>query len=102
MQDAATPGELTGLQGVGPCNPECNQGDAGQSHAASIRPSRRTAPQLVTVDSAWWADNYDLAMKRFQDLLNQPRLDHPLRANFPAASHSRDWPSGKAFRYQYR
>jgi hypothetical protein len=41
----------------------------------NLKPLDPTQPenrsQLVTVDSNWWADNYDLAMKRFQDLLNQ-------------------------------
>jgi hypothetical protein len=42
---------------------------ANLRHLDPTQPENRS--QLVTVDSAWWADNYDLAMKRFQDLLNQ-------------------------------
>ena len=70
MQDAQRQINFTGLQGVGPCNPH-----ATKAMPANLRPLDPTQPenraQLVTVDSAWWADNYDLAMKRFQDLLNQ-------------------------------
>jgi len=71
MQDAQRQINFTGLQGVGPCNPA-----ATKAMPASLRAIDPTQPearaQLVTVDSAWWADNYDLAMKRFQDLLHQP------------------------------
>jgi putative spermidine/putrescine transport system substrate-binding protein len=70
MQDAARQINFTGLQGVGPCNPA-----ATKAMPASLRPidptQAATRAQLVTADSQWWADNYDLAMKRFQDLLNQ-------------------------------
>jgi putative spermidine/putrescine transport system substrate-binding protein len=70
MQDAARQINFTGLQGVGPCNPA-----ATKAMPAGLRPADPTQPenlsQLVTVDSTWWADNYDLAMKKFQDLLNQ-------------------------------
>jgi putative spermidine/putrescine transport system substrate-binding protein len=70
MQDAARQINFTGLQGVGPCNLA-----ATKAMPASLRATDPTQPanlaQLVTVDSAWWADNYDLVMKKFQDLLNQ-------------------------------
>jgi putative spermidine/putrescine transport system substrate-binding protein len=70
MQEAARQINFTGLQGVGPCNPA-----ATKAMPASLRPIDPTQPearaQMVTVDSLWWADNYDLAMKRFQDLLDQ-------------------------------
>jgi putative spermidine/putrescine transport system substrate-binding protein len=71
MQDAQRQINFTGLQGVGPCNPA-----ATKAMPANLRAADPTQPEnrarLVTVDSAWWADNYDLAMKRFQDFLEQP------------------------------
>jgi putative spermidine/putrescine transport system substrate-binding protein len=70
MQDAQRQINFTGLQGVGPSNPA-----ATKAMPASLRPNDPTQPQalsqLITADSTWWADNYDLAMKKFQDLLNQ-------------------------------
>lgn len=70
MQEAARQINFTGLQGVGPCNPA-----ATHAMPASLRPTDPTQPetraQLVTVDSQWWADNYEVAMKKFQDLLSQ-------------------------------
>jgi putative spermidine/putrescine transport system substrate-binding protein len=71
MQDAQRQVNFTGLQGVGPCNPHATKAmPAALKLVDPTQPENRS--QLVTVDSTWWADNYDLAMKRFQDLLNQP------------------------------
>ncbi len=70
MQDPGRQVAFSAIQGVGPGNPA-----ATASMPGNLRPIDPTQPealaQQIVSDTGWWADNYDLATKKFQEMLNQ-------------------------------
>ena len=70
MQDPSRQTAFTAVQGVGPANPA-----ATANMPSNLRPIDPTQPealaQQIVSDTVWWADNYDLATKKFQEMLNQ-------------------------------
>ncbi len=70
MQDPGRQIAFSAIQGVGPGNPAATANMPG-----NLRPIDPTQPealgQQIVSDTGWWADNYDLATKKFQEMLNQ-------------------------------